>query len=346
MAATIRIRDDGSIGSKIGLTLFFLVFFLVGALMSAVFLWGAVQALATYRWPAVECSILRSRLAERGEGDSEDAPLSFEVEYAYKFGNRDFVSRTYQRGYRGSSDYGQTQELVEKYPPGSLAVCRVNPGNPREAILERESLLPALFVFLPLIFVAVGAGGIYVTWRGKKRRGRSGARADGVSRPRNQEQSISIAVFGLFFLFGVVFLVFFVTPMIRMVEARRWTPTPCRILMSEIRETTDSDGDTLYRPEIVYVYEFGGVERKSNRYEFMDWASSGRAGKVKIINRYPPGSEAVCYVNPARPTQAVLNRGGSPVLLFGLIPLLFVLIGAAGIAGAARKAIRAQAPRA
>lgn len=44
-----------------------------------------------------------------------------------------------------------------------------------------------------------------------------------------------------------------------------------------------------------------------------------------------PGEQAVCYVNPNDPTEAVLERGFTNELYLGLIPLIFVLVGGSGL---------------
>jgi ABC-type branched-subunit amino acid transport system ATPase component len=54
---------------------------------------------------------------------------------------------------------------VDAYPPGTQTTCRVNSEVPGEAVLERRLPWIVFVVFLPLIFVAVGAGGIYGVWR-------------------------------------------------------------------------------------------------------------------------------------------------------------------------------------
>jgi hypothetical protein len=51
--------------------------------------------------------------------------------------------------------------------PRSSVVCYVNPSVPSGAILQRGSLLTPLLVLFPMIFVVIGAGGIYFTWRRK-----------------------------------------------------------------------------------------------------------------------------------------------------------------------------------
>jgi len=83
--------------------------------------------------------------------------------------------------------------------------------------------------------------------------------------------------------------------------------------------------------DIVFFYTINGRPFSSARYGFMGGSSSGYAGKQAIVNQYPPGRRTVCYVNPADPADAVLERRFTNDMLFGLIPLVFVGAGTAGL---------------
>ncbi|MGC8140705.1 DUF3592 domain-containing protein, partial [Salmonella enterica] len=77
-----------------------------------------------------------------------------------------------------------------------------------------------------------------------------------------------------------------------------------------------------------------------NRYNFSFGSSSGREGKQKVVDKYPPGSDAVCYVNPRRPEQAVISRAMPGDIWFGVIPVVFLLVGVGGMIAARRAARR------
>ena len=79
------------------------------------------------------------------------------------------------------------------------------------------------------------------------------------------------------------------------------------------------------------AYRMNGGEYRANRYSFMGGSSSGYAGKQAIVSRYPPGAQVICYVDPTDPTQAVLERGFTPIMLLGLLPLLFIAAGLFGL---------------
>ncbi len=134
-------------------------------------------------------------------------------------------------------------------------------------------------------------------------------------------------VFGsIFLLVGLgTFWGLFVGPMLQAFSARNWPEAPCVILASEVKTNRDSDGDT-YSPELRYRFPMDGKDLESTRYGFMKISGSHRWAK-EIIERYPVGSNTVCYYNPQRPDQAVLNRNLGWSILFGLIPLVFVIVG-------------------
>ena len=164
---------------------------------------------------------------------------------------------------------------------------------------------------------------------GRRARRRSRAAA---SRARGWRPWGLAGFFGLFLLAGLgVFIPFFALPAWRTIQARSWPETPCTVLHSAVR-SHPGDDSTTYSVEVLYSYRIGGHEFKSSRYTFFGGSSSGVAAKEEAVARYPDGSRAVCYVNPADPTDAVLVHGLPGDAWFGLIPLVFVAVGAGGIA--------------
>lgn len=148
--------------------------------------------------------------------------------------------------------------------------------------------------------------------------------------------------FSIFLIAGAVaFYALFVRPMARLFAARAWQETTCTVLSSRVAESSDSDG-TTYRPEIVYIYSAGDRPYQSDRYDFVGIWSSGRSGKEEIVARYPPGARVPCWYDPNAPEQVVLFRGFAPSYLFGLFPLIFLLVGGGGLVWAIRSGRRAR----
>ena len=322
-----RNRPAGVFG-KLFMSLFFGVFAAFG--IGFVYLIGSdVFATAqTYAWEAAPCTIDSIRIDEQ---HSENSPFTIAVNYRYSYQGRNYTSSSFTADDARYDDYTEVQHLVEQYPVGEQATCYVNPDDPRQAVLQRGSLWLGFAVLFPMIFVAIGLGGIYFTWRGGSK-SKDPARTPIVSKKKGLNgKLIGAGFFGIFAIIGLIagwFLL--VKPVMQVIDARSWSAVPCVVESSKIRSHSSDDG-TTYSVDILYRYEFDGRTYKSNRYEFIGGSSSGRSGKEAIIRQYPRGAKKTCYVNPDDPAEAVLQRGLSWMFLLGLLPLVFSAVGFGGL---------------
>ncbi len=196
-------------------------------------------------------------------------------------------------------------------------------------MLERPVPWFLPFILIPLVFVAIGGGGIYFIWRRREDGPDVERPVSDLGRGRGKGAAATIGVGVLFVLIGGALFVFIgLLPWLRLWRAQTWPATPCLVISSTVRSQTSDDG-TTYRVDILYEYRFGGQTLRSNRYDFANWSSSGYRRKKAIVDGYPKGSEAMCYVDPRSPGEAVLERGYRPAYLIGLFPLLFLVAGAA-----------------
>jgi hypothetical protein len=140
-----------------------------------------------------------------------------------------------------------------------------------------------------------------------------------------------------FFLAGAGILYFAaLRPLYLVLDAQRWIKTPCVIQSSKVASSSDHDG-TTYRVDITYRYFCADQAHTSDRYSFVVGSSSGRSGKAAIVDRYPAGTETFCYVNPAAPAEAVIDRSARPeIFLVGAFGLLFAAVGSLGMFFASR----------
>jgi len=311
---------------KLGLSLFFLCFFAMGCLFVVLILREFSQAAGQRFWKRVPCTIAASEIQERG-GES---PCVFAVSYRYDYGGQRYGSSTYKRGYSASSKYYTAQGLVQRYPVGQATVCYVDPRNPAQAVLKRDSLLLGLGALFPLIFVAIGAGGTYFIWRkSPPEEARPIARAarpkKGLGKPAMAGVCVLFAIVG-----GAMLYPLGIRPIARTVDARSWAATPCKVLRAEVRSHSDNDG-TTYSVDILYEYAFNGRTYKCDRYDFIGGSSSGYERKARVVEQYQSAAQPICYVNPKNPSEAVLKRGFHAKLLLALLPLPFLLIGIGGM---------------
>ncbi|MFL6194567.1 MAG: DUF3592 domain-containing protein [Thermoanaerobaculia bacterium] len=141
------------------LGLFFLIFLAVGCAASYFTLW---KPLTRYRaaqsWPERSCTILDSRVTENS--DSDGSTYGVDIHYAYEMDGREYRSDRYDFLRYSSSGRSGKEAIVARYPPGSRAACYVNPEDPAEAVLTRDLSVRYLVGTIPLVFVAVGLGGL------------------------------------------------------------------------------------------------------------------------------------------------------------------------------------------
>jgi hypothetical protein len=323
-------RRAGGLGGQILGTVFFLFFGGLGFLFTV---WVARQFYRdaqTYRWPPVPCVILESGITDQG-GNS---PYAVHVHYQYQWNDSTYSSQQLATQKKSFSDYSKALRLVDKFRTDSPSICYVSPGNPTDAILQRTPLWSGFVILLPLTFLAIGVGAIYFIWRKSPR---SSVPGSNVTRAQTVHgHKLALLFFSIFLVAGLVVSYFLmVAPTLKTIQARKWNAVPCTIISSRVQSHSSDDG-TTYSVDILYAYEVDGREHKANRYHFLGGSSSGRRGKQKIVNQHPPGAKKICYVNPRDPTDAVLHRGFSTGMWFGLIPLVFVAVGLGGIIGTLR----------
>jgi hypothetical protein len=130
-----------------------------------------------------------------------------------------------------------------------------------------------------------------------------------------------------FLLIGLgIFYAVTVVPAMQVLAARGWQQTPCVVESSRVVPHSGGKG-TTYSIEVVYRYFCAGREYTSKRYHFTVGSTGGRKAKASVVARYPAGLETFCYVNPAVPQEAVIDRGLQPEMAFGGIGLILALAG-------------------
>lgn len=201
------------------------------------------------------------------------------------------------------------------------------------SLYEKMDWAVAGFLMLPVIFIIVGAGGIYFTWKKKAPESKSCAAAVKRENPANQRIFLAL-FFSVFFFAGSGFgWVMVGQPLMKIKESQNWLKNPCTIVSSRIKES-QGDDSTTYRVDISFKYKFKGVEYVSATYDFMTGSDSSYSSKRKVVDRHPPGKRTYCYVNPEKPSEAVISRGYNAPWWLALLPLVFILVGAGGMIGA------------
>jgi hypothetical protein len=282
----------------------FVPFFALGLFFVVMMLREVIAAAATYTWQSVPCQIVESEVRESSEG----SPWFAYLRYKWSAGESLRSSRTF-------GTYREAVFFTRRWPAGSRATCYLDPRDPAGALLERKGagLAFLLFLPLPLLFVFIGAAGFYsVVFRVQPK-----PRVP----PANPIAGRRFMAALLLVVGSVLLLAFLLGPVCHAIAARSWRAQACKILRSEVRRFATSEGSDRYSPEILYSYTVDDHEHRSDTRSFFEYSASGWASAQRIANGYRPGSTVTCYVNPADPDDAALNRDPSLGWLIGLLPL-------------------------
>lgn len=311
------------------MTLFFGLFLAAGLFFFFLLTKEIISILSTYRWKETPATIVSSSVVE-GKGSD---PFSVAITFRYNWEGRAYTSDRFHTSSKSYSEYAKASGKIAGLQPGTATYCYVNPKDPSGAILRREGLMLGFFLLLPLVFIAVGGGGIVGIWFFRSERPRP-ISSGGTSRKPRGVAIVGGAIFAL--VGGTLLFSWFIPTLSRSLASAKWKETPCTVISSRVKSHSNSDG-TTYSVDIFYRYTVDGKEYKSNAYNFLGGSSSGRGSKEKVVASYPQGSQRVCYVNPDNPGDAVLKRGVGWEILFGLIPLVFLGVGVAIFLSAFRK---------
>jgi hypothetical protein len=283
----------------------FVPFFLLGFFFVVMIVREAIASASTYTWQSVPCQIVESEVRE----SNYPSPWFAYLRYTWTMGE----------SLRSSRPFGTYREAVlftRRWPVGSRAACYLDPRDPAGALLERKGTGLALLLFLPipLLFVFIGAVGFYSVVFRVRPQPRAWHRPNPIAGRRVAAGLLMIVGLGLF-------LAFLVDPVRHAIAARSWRAQECKILRSEVQRYATTKGSDGYTPVILYSYAVDDHEHRSDTASFSEYSTSGWASAQRIANRYRRGSTVVCYVNPADPDDATLNRDPSLWWLIGLLPV-------------------------
>lgn len=126
-------------------------------------------------------------------------------------------------------------------------------------------------------------------------------------------------------------------------DTETWAEVEAKIISSEVETVSmhnPSDRGpsnvTGWEPAITYRYNFKGKDYEGNQYTISSSASRDHDKATSIVRAHPTGSTATVYVNPEKPSEAVLSRedrGASAVIFIVgsvLVPVGIIMLIAGG----------------
>jgi hypothetical protein len=131
---------------------------------------------------------------------------------------------------------------------------------------------------------------------------------------------------------------------------RVYRETTCTVLAKKldihygVHDYSDGDGGrrqqkvATYRPDFLIRYRVGDRDYEAWTYDAGRAHTSGFSDHDAILARFAVGGRYPCWYDPDDPGEAVLARGHTTASWFGLLfPLIFVAVGAFGIAYRVRR---------
>lgn len=127
-------------------------------------------------------------------------------------------------------------------------------------------------------------------------------------------------------------------------ETRQWAETPCLILESGVEERKLGENvATEYRHKLLYGYEFDNAPYTGEHEKRREnpWSKDPEAAEEQI-EKYPEGSQQICFVNPKNPAVSVLAHDSKAAGYSIWFPGLFVVGGLGIVVGALRKSFSSK----
>ena len=144
---------------------FFLVFLLVGlGVVWYLFVRPMLLVYDARGWTSTPCEVLSSKVGSH-RGSKGGTTYSIDIRFRYEWLGTTFESEAYDFVDGSSSGFDGKAAVVAQYPAGSTRACWVNPRDPAQCVLDRSFQPIYLLGLAFLLFVAVGAGGLFFVLR-------------------------------------------------------------------------------------------------------------------------------------------------------------------------------------
>lgn len=132
-------------------------------LIGGLFVWLMARSYLRARemrsWPEVSCQILVSEIEQRRHDPQSPVEYRAIVSFGYEWqGKPQTGDHLTLRGSAWTSKPELAEQRVAEFPVGTETRCRVNPANPRVAVLKPDSLAPGYSIWFPGLFLVAGIG--------------------------------------------------------------------------------------------------------------------------------------------------------------------------------------------
>jgi hypothetical protein len=142
-------------------------------------------------WQETPCTILSSGVKAH-RSDKGGNTYSIDIRYRYSWQGEELIGDRYNFDMGSSSGYDWRKQIVNQYPPGTRTRCYVNPNDPLDTVLVRDSN-SGWWGLLPGVFVLAGIGMIFGARKTQRSESRTGLRSASLFPERGGELTGSSA---------------------------------------------------------------------------------------------------------------------------------------------------------
>lgn len=125
------------------------------------------QAKAAHDWVATPCVVTSSEVRTTRSGRTMTYPI--DVRYTYVWNGQTFNGKRYSFALGSNVGVGAMQKVVNSLPPRANTICYVNPAQPAESVINRDTTSGLWVRWLSLGAVVIFFGMMYGMWRLKAR---------------------------------------------------------------------------------------------------------------------------------------------------------------------------------
>jgi Protein of unknown function (DUF3592) len=274
----------------------------------------SLQVRAASDWPSTPGKVVVSTsevrdvrvMDEEREDDFRLEPRNFaNIVYEYVVSGESLTNNRVSIG-DDRGNFGVAETLA-RYPVGTAVTVYYNSRHPRDAVLERDTpkgfwgcLGIGTVVVLAIVF-----GSLF---------GLNQLTAFIASRLGNPRMSAPVVFFAAF---GSILALFALAIQRQASLAKKWPVVTGTIKMSDIeqyRAAPDKGsfarGPMMYQRQVSYAYRFNDIAYSNVHASFATGINSTSGWLVrKFTTAYQAGASVDVHVNPANPSEAVLNPG-------------------------------------
>jgi hypothetical protein len=260
-------------------------------------------------WHKSNCTVEENKF-EKVNGDTP----ALLVKVRYEFGGKQRIATCRLTG--DSQKHLQRQADLFLHP-GDQAVCRINPDDPEQIILDKEYTPFEVFFMMSISMTVISfVTGLVLFWIGMTRTKR---RSDRIRFFIRKSAVLACCSFILIFCGGAA--IFGIIDALRTYRSLGWTKVEATIKQSKVSEVRDGE-IWDYKTSLRYVYEFDGKQYEGDRWSLFDDNISTGKKMREAVGSIKSGDVVPCYVNPQNPQQSVLELHANSFWMLLAFPLI------------------------